>query len=102
MTKESISSELNSLYRYIYTVLREYPAPNIIILRFDDEVVRNNSISSFYQSCASILKVKQGTFIYSLSQPVDLENANLAITNSDLEYLYSHNFIPKIDNSTLV
>jgi hypothetical protein len=86
-------TDINSIYRYIYTLLYSFPAPDIIIIRFSKDMVRKNMVSTFHQSCALLLGVPQANFIYSLSQPF-IEEANLEITSSDMNYLFDNEFMP--------
>jgi len=96
----NISQQLSLIYKYIYTILYKYPAPNIVIIRFENDVVEKNMVAIFHQSCAKILNIPQGKLIYLLSQTLPPDEANLVINLEQLNYLYQHNFIPYPDIST--
>jgi hypothetical protein len=93
-TPKSKFNDVYELYRYIYVILRGIPAPKIVNIHFENDVVRKNLVSTFYQSCAKMLGVSQSSFIYNLSI-LNLD-FNLSISLKDLEYLYQYEFIPKI------
>jgi len=86
-------TDIQSVYRYIYILLNSFPPPDIIIVRCSNDMVKNNTVSTFHQSCALLLNVPQSEFIYSLSQPFT-EDANLIITSSDMKYLFDNGFMP--------
>ena len=95
-----VSQQLSLIYKYIYTLLHEYPAPTTVIICFEGDVIKKNMVAVFHQSCAKMLKISHGKLIYSLSHKNPPNEANLVINLKQLNYLYEHNFIPYPDIST--